>query len=373
MDGSTKRSKNSEKPHSKDSIEEFLLDDLLSDDEKTSVGTSSNQIKLDDVEAPPVKTMSFEDNSEFTGLPSGLEPTGMGSSNDDATRVIPNSEATVQIQQQPNQFHSTQTEKSEENAPSSSTTVNSNDATIAVSGIQQISRFSPSQEQKPKITLGQHKGVKISGGQVHTSADASLVQAENLRMAQDRILELEAEIDKLRLDSDEVASAGEVIKQKYEELSQRHGQLEREREELRESYQAEITLLKSKGDFKDQELAKARMKIDELEARIKQDFRKIRFRERELENRIELIKAEQSALLRSKDDYILDLKRKVDHLEAEIENYRTKILETNKLLDGQQEQFKKALRALRLAFTSLEGHLENSQKDGQIVPIKKAE
>ena len=387
MESSSKKAKTSDKAHGKDSIEELLLGDLLGDDEKTTVQSDRNQIKLDDEDSPAVKTMSFENYSQFTGLPAGLEDANLNPHEEANIKISSNSEATVQIRDEKKDLPSMSTEKSGESTEftgptesaefpeSGAAPIHSNDATIVVSGSPSLGAPGSAlgSSQKPKVTLGQHKGVRVSGGQVHTSADASLVQAENLRIAQDRILELEAEIDKLRLDTDEVASAGEIIKKKYEELSQRHGFLEREREDLRETYQAEITLLKSRGDFKDQELAKARIKIDELETRIKQDFRKIRFRERELENRIELIKAEQAALSRSKDDYILDLKRKVDHLESEIENYRAKILEANKLLDGQQEQFKKALRALRLAFTSLEGHLESSQKEVQIVQIKKAE
>lgn len=410
MDGSSKKNKNSSLNSSvKKSIEELLLDDLLQD-EKTSVNTSHQQDE-EALEKTSVSSKNVED--EFSGFPSGLNESqfkndktevvssslsnsdkshsGTGLKNFDELLLSElNSPTTSDSDHQGTEADSnnaTQVISSENSSTEEfsheklqndqSTLVASksrlNDATIAVSGIQQISRQATGLEQKPKVTLGQHKGVKISGGQVHTSADASLVQAENLRMAQDRILELEAEIDKLRLESDEVASAGETIKQKYEELSLKFMHIEKEKEEIRESYQSEITLLRSKADFKDQELSKAKIKNEELETRIKQDFKKIRVRERELENRIELLKAEQVALLRSKDDYILDLKRKVDHLDSEIENYRSKVLDTNRLLDAQQEQFKKALRALRLAFTSLEGHIESSQKDGNIVPIKKAE
>ena len=136
---------------------------------------------------------------------------------------------------------------------------------------------------------------------------------------------------------------------------------------MRESAQSELLILKGNLQYKENEAAKARLKVEELESRLKSDFKKIRVRERELENRLELLRAEKAAIVRSKDEYILEQKRKVDQLSQELDNYRKKCLELNKALDANQEQFKRTERALRLALTNLEPKEEN------IVPLKKAE
>lgn len=258
------------------------------------------------------------------------------------------------------------------NATATATATNSNqnpEATVAVAGLS-FQQNKP-QFQNVKVALGQNQGVKASGGQVFTSADASLVQADNLRIAQQRILELEKEIDQLRYENDQLGSAGDVIRQKYEELTTRNFQLDKERNDLRESFQTEIAILKGKVEFRDMELVKAKNKVDEMEQRLKNDFKKIRIREKELENRIELMRLEQSALVKAKDEQILELRRKIDLLEEEVEVYRTKTFEHNKTIEAQQEQFKRAIRALRVAFSSLEGHGESTQEN--IVPLKKAE
>ncbi|MFZ4404475.1 MAG: hypothetical protein ACOYOK_10275, partial [Pseudobdellovibrionaceae bacterium] len=77
-------------------------------------------------------------------------------------------------------------------------------------------------------------------------------------------------------------------------------------------------------------------------------------REGELENRLELARAEKSAVARSKDENILDLKRKIIHLQAELDNYRSKSIELNKIIDNNQAQFKRTVQALRLALSNLE-------------------
>lgn len=235
--------------------------------------------------------------------------------------------------------------------------------TLAANGFLNRKKNQP--EPQEKVVIGALRGNR--SGQVLTAVDASLAQAENLKLAQQKILDLEKENDRLRQESDEVASAADVIRSRLEELGARITSVEREKSDLHESSQNEIMILKGNLQFKESEVAKARLKIDELEARLKNDFKKIRVKERELENRLELARAEKAALIRAKDENILELKRKIDQQQSEIDNYREKFLELNRTLSSQQEQFKRTVRALRLALANLEA------KDENLVPLKKAE
>ena len=219
-----------------------------------------------------------------------------------------------------------------------------------------------------KVSVGNFRGSSRTGAaNVMTSVDASLAQAENLKIAQQRILELEKEVEFLRAENEELASAGEIIRTRTDELGVRITSLEKEKVEVQESAQSEILILKGNLQYKENEVAKARIKVEELETRLKSDFKKIRVRERELENRLELLRAEKSALVRSKDEYILDQKRKIDQLSQELDNYRKKCLELNKTIEGNQDQFKRTERALRLALSNLE------VKEESLIPLKKAE
>ena len=88
-------------------------------------------------------------------------------------------------------------------------------------------------------------------------------------------------------------------------------------------------------------------------------MKKIRIRERELENRLELIRAEKNTLTKSKDDQILDLRRKMDIMQMEVDSYRQKCVDLNKNLETNQDSFKRTTRALRLAMANLELQEEN--------------
>ncbi|WP_413582524.1 hypothetical protein [Bdellovibrio sp. HCB288] len=257
-------------------------------------------------------------------------------------------------------------------ASSSHTSATNTDAerTLAVSGFANArlgARKSPNVDVK--VSVGNFRGSNRAGSaNVMTSVDASLAQAENLKLAQQRILELEKEVEFLRSENEELASAGEIIRTRTDELGVRIVAVEKEKAEDRESFQSEILILKGNLQYKENEVAKARVKVDELETRLKSDFKKIRVRERELENRLELLRAEKAALVRSKDEYILDQKRKIDQLSQELDNYRNKCLELNKTIEGNQDQFKRTERALRLALSNLE-----VKEEGGPVPLKKAE
>lgn len=237
------------------------------------------------------------------------------------------------------------------------------EATVAADGFanRRLSKGDPQE----KVVIGSLRGAR--SGNVHTSMDASLQQAENLKIAQQRILDLEKENDRLRQENEEVSSAADIIRSRLEELSARITAQEREKAELQEAAQNEMMILKGNLHYKESEVAKARLKIDELEVRLRSDFKKIRIKERELENRLELARAEKSALVRAKDENILELKRKIDQQQSEIDNYREKLLELNKTIEANQEQFKRTVRALRLALSNLEA------TDDNVVPLKKAE
>lgn len=226
--------------------------------------------------------------------------------------------------------------------------------TLAVAGFS--NRSSSHQDENVKISVGQSSGLGYGGW---GSTDSNLAQAENLKIAQAKILDLEKENEKLRLQNEELISATEIIKERSDLLTAQIYEYKNDRESLEQSFKNELALAKSQLNRKDAELQKAQMKIDELDSRLKFDMKKIRVRERELENRLELIRAEKNALMRSKDDQILDLRRKLDQLQLEVDSFRQKCVELNRVIETNQESFKRTTRALRLAMANLELQEEN--------------
>lgn len=248
-----------------------------------------------------------------------------------------------------------------------SLTNNDSEKTVAVAGYQM--RTEDNYDDRVKISVGKNRG--SSSGYTTwnsgNSTESNLAQADHLRIAQDKILELESENEKLRSQNEELMAASEIIKERSDLLSSQLSEYKNDRDGLEESFKNEIVLLKNHLSKKDSELQKLQLKSDELDSRLKFDMKKIRVRERELENRLELIRAEKNAVVKNKDEQILDLRRKMDVLQMEVDSYRQKCVELNKLAETNQESFKRTTRALRLAMANLELQEENK------VPMKKAE
>ena len=102
-----------------------------------------------------------------------------------------------------------------------------------------------------------------------------------------------------------------------------------------------------------------------MESRLDSNLRKIRVRERELENRLELMKMESQSTTNSKNKIILDLKKELDQYNYEIENFRVKGLELNKKIESKQEAFKKTIRTLKIALSLLDGQVDVTTADDE--------
>lgn len=232
-----------------------------------------------------------------------------------------------------------------------------------------LQRSATPENAEVKVSFGSAKpNLKANA----SSFDAQLAQAENLKFAQSRIIELEKDIERIRKENEMLASANEIAKQKLDDYMGKIQNLERTKTDLKEQNESELRIFKDGLVSKDAEIHRLRTKVEELESRLSADLKKIRVRERELENRLELSKLEKTALTRSKDETILELKRQIEHLSSEVDNYQHKVIELNQKIESSHEQFGRTVRALRLALTNLEVNHENTSSI-TIAPYKKAE
>jgi esterase/lipase len=98
---------------------------------------------------------------------------------------------------------------------------------------------------------------------------------------------------------------------------------------------------------------------------LESNFRKIRVRERDLEHRIEIIKAESQSIAASKDRMILELKRQIDQISSELNHAKAQVQETFGQFKERQETARRAVRALRIALTVLEGEEDSGSRKAE--------
>lgn len=189
-----------------------------------------------------------------------------------------------------------------------------------------------------------------------------LVRSESLRIAQEKIVDLEENIHKLREKNESLVSAGAVLKENNNLLKSKLEELKYVIEENKTDFKDEKDILISALEEAKTQMTQLKNKNEELEKRLSRDIHGIRARENALESRIEILKMESSVLQREKDKKIIELKKQAqktkESLDRAYKKNQTLEKENNKL----QESSRRTVSVLRATIYNLEGVNSNSNK-----------
>lgn len=108
--------------------------------------------------------------------------------------------------------------------------------------------------------------------------------------------------------------------------------------------------------------------LDKASQKNKIDLKKVQMRERELEQRLELLKADAETQIRNRDLKILELKRKIDAMEFDMESISQQEKRSVESRFELEDKLEKAIKTLRTAITVLE---DDSEKSAALSALKK--
>ena len=191
-----------------------------------------------------------------------------------------------------------------------------------------------------------------------------LLQSESLRLAQERIISLEKELQELREGNEALASAGDVFEEKIEQLLLKNEELLKDKEEGKNQFKDEKKILTEALKASRTEKVKLDAHNKELENRLSKDLQSIRGRENSLENRIEIIKMESSVLQREKDKKILDLQKSIHKLNNNSKQSYKKNQEIQEKIKSLQDNSRKTIAVLRATIHNLEGGQSQEATEG---------
>jgi len=100
--------------------------------------------------------------------------------------------------------------------------------------------------------------------------------------------------------------------------------------------------------------------LDKAGQRNKIDLRKVQSRERELEQKLELLKSDAETQIRNRDIKILELKRKIDAMEFDMESITLQEKRSVESRFELEDKLEKAIKTLRGAITVLEDETDRS-------------
>lgn len=176
-------------------------------------------------------------------------------------------------------------------------------------------------------------------------------------------------IDDLELSKDEerkeLLNLRSQLDEKKIELTLMRKRSNQQVEELK--YQ--LNLVTEKKAFIEEKNKQQEMEIEKLSKRVKIDIGKVKNREKELESKLELLRADASVQIRNRDQKILELKRKIDTMEFDMETMQAKektTISDNSLLE---EKMGKVIGILKSTLGELE---EDSQMAKALKEVKKS-
>ncbi len=235
-------------------------------------------------------------------------------------------------------------------------------------------------EEKPKKKTKEEKDGRESRFQVSQNSARDIKEISGAYSAE--MERLQATLSNLRVDREElllkiVKLEEEKVLQARQNLTLR-ADLDEKKIELtiiRKKLNEEISELRDRLKLHDEKKLILEEKnkilqveIDKSAQRNKIDIKRIQMRERELEQKLELLKADSETQIRHRDLKILELKRKIDSMEFDMESISVQEKRSVESRFELEDKLDKAIKTLRSAISVLE---DESDKAGVLEALKK--
>ncbi len=124
-----------------------------------------------------------------------------------------------------------------------------------------------------------------------------------------------------------------------------------------------LTISEEKKAIADERARQSDARREKLEQKVRIDFNQVKQREKELESKLELLSMDVDSQVQSRDQKILELRRKIDALEFNMENASIK---EQKSLDDKrklEDRLNKIMKTLRHSIKNLEDDIDHVEED----------
>lgn len=226
----------------------------------------------------------------------------------------------------------------------------------------------PGLEKSLDLLRGQIESISRLGKSENLSTDQVSVlrryldlKEQEARDLRDQLQQVQSYVRKVQEDAERAKRGSRNVADEVDQLRATNEQL---REDLRRSEErlaGELAMLKNEYedrlrrsgsvDAAAQEFYRQR---DEWKEKVREELKRIKLKERELENRHELLKRDMQALLDSKDKHVLELKKKNDALELEMETLEDRLRKANVVLANIEAKKRRLVETMRLSMALLE-------------------
>ncbi len=200
------------------------------------------------------------------------------------------------------------------------------------------------------------------GGQTISTEDSIRFQA-TIRALREEREELLLQIKNLKADSKETQQDNLTLKANLDEAKIEITILRKRHMVELEDLKYRLTMSEEKKVLADEKARQAEQRREKLEQKVRIDFNQVKQREKELESKLELLSMDVDSQVQSRDQKILELRRKIDALEFNMENASIK---EQKSLDDKrklEDRLSKMMKTLRHSIKNLEDDIDHGEED----------
>jgi hypothetical protein len=192
--------------------------------------------------------------------------------------------------------------------------------------------------------------------------DSLRVQA-TIRALREEREELLAKIKTFKTDNKELEEDNLTLKANLDEAKIEITILRKRHMVEIEDIKYRLTMSEEKKALAEEKARQAELKKEKLEQKVRIDFNQVKQREKELESKLELLSMDVDSQVQSRDHKILELRRKIDALEFNMENVSIK---EQKSMDDKrklEDRLNKIMQTLRHSIKNLEDDIDHAVED----------
>lgn len=202
------------------------------------------------------------------------------------------------------------------------------------------------------------------------------IKEEQLEISEGEREELRLENERLQKEAHQLQSRLREFEHLQEELSKKISAMESEKNEALR--QAELEKEEASRIQRSQaeklktveaQLDEAGEKYENLRVRVRKDIRKIRENERDLEARLELMRKDSSTLLQARDEKVLELQRKIDALEFDLDQVQDSRVQAQMEAERYLAKLSRVARALHISVGMIEDDSASEEDLEELEPV----
>lgn len=228
----------------------------------------------------------------------------------------------------------------------------------------------------PKKTKKPREAPAADAGDIEILRKYLAIKEEQLEISDSEREELSRENERLQKDAQTLQMKLREFEHMHDELEKKIASMEEERDEaarqrLQDQEEAERAgkLANERIKALESQVAEAGEKYENLRGRVRKDIRKIRENERDLEARLELLRKDSSTLLQARDEKVLELQRKIDALEFDLDQIQDGRVQAQMEAERYLAKLSRVSRALQIATSMIEDDRAGDSELEELEPL----